>query len=228
LPTSATGLDAEDPSGKLVIGGKAETVDGIQRPVIWPDAIGNPLTCVVLDASGTATTHKGEVYALDGGYQVGHYGNATIGANLTHAALWNGTAESLMDLHSLVAGATSSLARGIYVSGNDIWIAMNATVSGNEQAYLIHTTILPGDANRDGTVDDEDASILGANWMKATGATWQDGDFNYDGAVNDKDAAILAANWSPGGGGGEVPEPSTLAMLLGAAVMAWLGRRRSR
>ena len=74
-------------------------------------------------------------------------------------------------------------------------------------------------------MDDKDASILGANWMKATGATWKQGDFNWDGAVNDKDAAILAANWTAGGGGGEVPEPSTLAMLFGAAVMAWLVRR---
>jgi hypothetical protein len=83
----------------------------------------------------------------------------------------------------------------------------------------------PGDANRNQVVDDEDASILGANWLMASGAAWADGDFNWDGAVNDKDAAILAAHWTAGGGEGSVPEPSTLAMLLGAAVMAWLVRR---
>ena len=85
-----------------------------------------------------------------------------------------------------------------------------------------------GDANLDGVVDDKDASAMGASWL--TSGTWQDGDFNYDGAVNDMDAAILAAHWGSSVGGAEasVPEPSTLAMLLGAAVMAWLVRRRSR
>jgi hypothetical protein len=85
---------------------------------------------------------------------------------------------------------------------------------------------LPGDANDDRVVDDKDASILGANWL-TSGALWEEGDFNGDDNVNDADAAILAAHWSPGGGEGSVPEPSTLAMLFGAAVMAWLGRRRT-
>jgi hypothetical protein len=87
-----------------------------------------------------------------------------------------------------------------------------------------------GDANGDGKVDDTDASILGSKWMMTSGALWGDGDFNEDGKVNDKDAAILAANWGVGVDEpeGSVPEPSTLVMLLGAAVMAWLGRRRTR
>ena len=45
---------------------------------------------------------------------------------------------------------------------------------------------MPGDANRDGAVDDADASILAAHWQTASGATWEMGDFNVDGAVNDK------------------------------------------
>ena len=85
-----------------------------------------------------------------------------------------------------------------------------------------------GDANGDGVVDDEDASILGAHWLQPVSGGWDDGDFNTDGVVNDKDAAILAANWHAGAGAeeGSVPEPSTLVLLLGAAAMAWLGRRR--
>lgn len=85
-----------------------------------------------------------------------------------------------------------------------------------------------GDANLDGVVDAKDASCMGANWH--TSGTWQDGDFNYDGNVNDVDAAILAANWgwSAAGEASAVPEPSILAMLFGAAAMAWLVRRRGR
>jgi hypothetical protein len=84
----------------------------------------------------------------------------------------------------------------------------------------------PGDANGDGSVDDTDASILGANWLKQSGATWGMGDFNEDGKVNDKDAAIMAANWAPAGGGSSVPEPGTLVLLASAAVALCFRRRR--
>ena len=55
--------------------------------------------------------------------------------------------------------------------------------------------ILPGDANRDGAVDDADATALALNWQKQTTATWAEGDFNDDGLVDDFDAAILALHW---------------------------------
>jgi hypothetical protein len=46
-----------------------------------------------------------------------------------------------------------------------------------------------------------------------------DGDFNGDNVVNDADAAILAAHWGEGGGEESVPEPGSLALLAGVAVM---------
>ena len=55
--------------------------------------------------------------------------------------------------------------------------------------------LLPGDANRDGAVDDADAATLAHNWQKQTAATWADGDFNSDGLVDDTDATILAQHW---------------------------------
>ena len=69
---------------------------------------------------------------------------------------------------------------------------------------------LGGDANRDTFVDERDAGILAANWLK-TGAFWSDGDFNYDGIVNGQDATIMAANWSPNQIA--VPEPLGLVLL---------------
>ena len=54
---------------------------------------------------------------------------------------------------------------------------------------------LPGDANRDGVVDDDDAASLATNWQKSSGATWSQGDFNGDGRVSDADATILAQYW---------------------------------
>jgi hypothetical protein len=83
-----------------------------------------------------------------------------------------------------------------------------------------------GDANIDGAVNDLDASILGANWQLGAGATWGMGDFNGDHMVNDKDAAIMAAHWTAGGGGGSVPEPGTVVLLLSAVATLWFWRRR--
>jgi hypothetical protein len=45
--------------------------------------------------------------------------------------------------------------------------------------------------------------------------------------VNDKDAAILAAHWGATAEGGSVPEPSTIAMLLGGLALLLVWRRRT-
>jgi hypothetical protein len=89
-------------------------------------------------------------------------------------------------------------------------------------------SVVPGDANLDGAVNDTDASILGSNWQLQSDAIWAMGDFNGDQKVNDQDAAIMAAHWTAGGGAeGSVPEPSTLALLLGIlASLAYMRRKR--
>ncbi len=56
-------------------------------------------------------------------------------------------------------------------------------------------TIMPGDANRDGRVDDHDAGMVARNWQAKKRATWSDGDFNGDEIINDQDAVILAQHW---------------------------------
>jgi hypothetical protein len=94
----------------------------------------------------------------------------------------------------------------------------------------IETVPMPGDANVDGIVDEQDASILGAYWLRQTGAIWAMGDFNRDAKVDDRDAAILAAHWlatwptetAP------TPEPSTLALLAAGLAVLWMKRRKTR
>ena len=80
---------------------------------------------------------------------------------------------------------------------------------------------IPGDANNDGKVDGSDVTILAGNWQKGVSdgqtAAWGDGDFNGDGKVDGSDVTILAGNWQTGvtAAATAVPEPSTIALLLG-------------
>ena len=73
---------------------------------------------------------------------------------------------------------------------------------------------IPGDANRDGVVDDDDATTLASNWLGAGG--WSQGDFNGDGIVNDMDATLMATNWQTGAATASVPEPGLISLMLAA------------
>lgn len=59
---------------------------------------------------------------------------------------------------------------------------------------LLSLTLLPGDANLDGTVDSSDCAILKANFGKSSNMFWMEGDFNHDGVVDAKDLALLNQN----------------------------------
>ena len=113
--------------------------------------------------------------------------------------------------------------------------------------FYVNPTLLPGDANLDGTVDVQDLAILAANYRKQVTGGWLQGDFNHDGVVDVQDLALLAANYRhsyasdvvPDYAGFDaaaiellsragvtvVPESGTLAMLavalIGALVYIW-------
>jgi hypothetical protein len=92
--------------------------------------------------------------------------------------------------------------------------------------YSIPPAFLPGDANRDGTVNVADLTNLLNNYNK-TGKNWYNGDFNGDTIVNVADLTLLLNNYNKTSGAGvvadtAVPEPSSIAMLGGIAVMGLL------
>ncbi len=108
-----------------------------------------------------------------------------------------------------------------------------------------HFTHTPGDADADGDIDFSDLTALARNY-NLTGRSWIHGDFDYDGNVGFADLLALARNYnislSPtnasalSGVGGEafmndwlratalVPEPVTISLLTGTALL--LGRKR--
>jgi hypothetical protein len=56
-----------------------------------------------------------------------------------------------------------------------------------------------GDANRDGRVDDDDLSLLLANWGQET--DWAHGELSGQTPVNDHDLSLLLAYWTGAGDG---------------------------
>ncbi len=71
-----------------------------------------------------------------------------------------------------------------------------------------------GDCDLSGCVDDDDLSLLLANW--GVGTTWGTGDLDESGTVDDDDLSLLLANWGTGcsPAGEAVPEPATLSLLV--------------
>ena len=106
----------------------------------------------------------------------------------------------------------------------------------------------PGDANASGTVDFDDLLALAKNYGSSTAVTWSEGDFNYDRQVNFNDLLLLAKNYGSSGPLGAsaeaqlgsavladftlarslVPEPTSLAALVGLAGAALVRRRAAR
>ncbi len=104
---------------------------------------------------------------------------------------------------------------------------------------------IKGDIDNDGDVDASDFAYLSSNWQAGT-ANWGGGtpmvdpvdaneiagDIDRDGDVDASDFAWLSSNWQygtanwPGGDPASVPEPGTIALLLGGALCLLIARRR--
>ena len=99
--------------------------------------------------------------------------------------------------HDIEADIARWTATHVYADSGRRSIHVTATfndgTTADLDAYL--NSLLPGDANRDGIVDDVDATILASNYQMATGAAWQHGDFDADGDVDSTDKLALQTNW---------------------------------
>jgi hypothetical protein len=117
-----------------------------------------------------------------------------------------------------------------YAEDNAPGSKYDETLSRAAARFLNHfatSALTPGDADRNGVVDFDDAWILLDHYNTGqTELAWTDGDFNLDGVVDELDANILLAHWDPDTAPPTIPEPGTL-LLLAAGALPVIRRRRA-
>jgi PEP-CTERM motif-containing protein len=146
-------------------------------------------------------------------------------------------------------GITSSQAASDPLNSGSVGYAVNgemplgavSTFRGqpvDESTVLIRYT-RTGDANLDGVVNNNDVTILGANYAPGVAKpAWALGDFDYNGFVDNDDVTLLGVYYNPAAtplpspAGGDnavaaVPEPSAL-LLIASGILAVLARGCSR
>ena len=90
-----------------------------------------------------------------------------------------------------------------------------------------------GDANLDGIVNNDDVTIVGANYAPGTARPrWDLGDFDFNGFVDDDDITLLGVYYNPSAtpipapGVAAVPEPASIVLFaLGCVVFGFTARR---
>lgn len=99
----------------------------------------------------------------------------------------------------------------------------------NAGNLLVTTSVLPGDANGDGTVNGADLNTVLSNYNQS-GMDWFHGDFDINGTVNGSDLNVVLSNYNQSVPlSAAVPEPSTLLLAAAglAALLAYAWRKRS-
>jgi hypothetical protein len=146
--------------------------------------------------------------------------------------------DSLTAIGNLVAGISAAEAADpIYdvnkdgqINSDDLhrWLQ----VAGEQNGFS--SSLIVGDANLDGTIDQADLNALGLHWLSP--GEWSGGDFNGDGVVNASDLNFVGLNWLTevprvnSGNAARVPEPRSLGHSL-EITLIWIvggGRRKVR
>ena len=172
-------------------------------------------------------------------------GSSTLAGTLdiTTGAYSDPTVRATVDSFSLIASAGGSTGTFDTVNFNDT--ALTTAHQGNglfrnviydaNNVTFENLLALEGDADGDKDIDITDFNILASNFddAGANSATnsWTTADFDADGDIDITDFNFLASNFADSGyisgpGGGQVPEPTTLVLLLlGSLFGVWSWRR---
>ncbi len=94
--------------------------------------------------------------------------------------------------------------------------------------FRVASSLLPGDANEDGTVNGDDLNIV-LSYYDQTGMTWSQGDFDGDGTVNGADLNTVLSYYDQSFGicaaSIAVPEPGSMALVVWGVVAALFWKR---
>ena len=167
---------------------------------------------------------------------------------------WNGASRiafgsfgAIRPTFTQVTGGTPAIPRDS--DGNTLPTTINGTnpsidanittiVRGDSERGLglegVNKGLWGGDANRDGTVNSSDLSILLGNF-NGTPRTWDQGNFNNTAGgpntvVNSSDLSIILGNFNKTGvpvSVAAIPEPSSVLLGASGALLALVWRRRS-
>jgi autotransporter-associated beta strand protein len=160
---------------------------------------------------------------------------ATIRKQVMYGAN-NGTGiiSSTADGSTTAVGYAEASELGIDGGGNYLnHQPTNTNTAIPDEAVILKYTYV-GDFNLDGNVSNSDFILWNGNNGTTDGtADWNQGDANFDGNVTQSDFILWNGNNGStglsGGGGGPVPEPSTLVLAaLGMAGLAAVACRRRR
>ncbi|WP_168205060.1 PEP-CTERM sorting domain-containing protein [Bythopirellula goksoeyrii] len=246
----------ESAGGTWQLKAKTDDANGISAIVAVLDGISAPTLAANIGAIPIETKTSGTitefVYGQDPAGTTVAVGVGSGLSNVAKDVLFSGAANAY-DNMSLIATGSFGATRPSFatypgagtggVTDAAVWADAGRTVAaaGPETIVLgggdgvrgdsVATDGLrPGDANRDGTVNLSDFTILGspANYNQPGG--WDQGDFNSDGQVGLSDFTILGspANYNTSAASpaiGAVPEPSSIALVM-FSLASLVGVRR--
>jgi autotransporter-associated beta strand protein len=210
--------------GELTIAGPADA------PTAKFDINNN---AAIIDYSGAspAATVRQQILASRGG--------AGLGATWTGMGIASSTAAAAVatepESRSIGYAENAALPLGAYTE-------FRGQMADETSVLIAYTRT--ADANLDGIVDDNDVTIVGANYAPGVAqASWAAGDFDYNGFIDDDDVTLLGAFYDPSAapliapapsvlsaaGIAAVPEPSSLVLLgvAAAGLFTWVASRRS-
>jgi hypothetical protein len=161
-------------------------------------------------------------FANDEGSPIDH----NSGTTPTTSYVPNGSAAVSMT-GSTVNGGWGRKWDGDWFNGYDWKYGTSYTYQNVDLAFSLSGSIpayLPGDADKNGTVNGADLNIVLSNY-NATGMDWDHGDFNTDNTVNGADLNVVLSNYNQSSPvAGAVPEPASLLLLAVAAIIGWRAR----